>query len=146
MTLLTLKFRRRVHNSLLFWHPYSESLCFLANFQFHAHQFLSNMFHGKCNACCPIPGDIFLTRFWIWLSIKSILFCFHNKLFGQIIFALDNLYNKLCFHAHHIPNQTEIATEEFCQKSLLWKQNEIAFIESHIQILHHLKIVCYSFL
>ena len=35
--------------------------------------------------------------------------------------------------AHHIPNQTEIATEEFCPKSLLRKQNEIDFIESHIQ-------------
>ena len=33
--------------------------------------------------------------------------------------------------AHHIPNQTEIATEEFCPKSLLQKQNEIDFIESH---------------
>ena len=33
--------------------------------------------------------------------------------------------------AHHIPNQTEIATEEFCPKSLLRKQNEIYFIESH---------------
>ena len=43
--------------------------------------------------------------------------------------------------AHHIPNQTEIATEEFCPKSLLQKQNEIDFIESHFQILHHLKIV-----
>ena len=43
--------------------------------------------------------------------------------------------------AHHIPNQTEIAAEEFCPKSLLRKQNEIDFIESHIQILHHLKIV-----
>ena len=43
--------------------------------------------------------------------------------------------------AHHIPNQTEIATEEFCPKSLLRKQNEIDFIESHIQILHHLKII-----
>ena len=43
--------------------------------------------------------------------------------------------------AHHIPNQTEIATEEFCPKSLLRKQNEIDFIESHFQILHHLKIV-----
>ena len=32
--------------------------------------------------------------------------------------------------AHHIPNQTEIATEEFCPKSLLRKQNEIDFIES----------------
>ena len=41
--------------------------------------------------------------------------------------------------AHHIPNQTEIATEEFCPKSLLRKQNEIDFIESHFQILHHLK-------
>ena len=36
--------------------------------------------------------------------------------------------------AHHIPNQTEIATEEFCPKSLLRKQNEIDFIESHFQI------------
>ena len=36
--------------------------------------------------------------------------------------------------AHHIPNQTEIATEEFCLKSLLRKQNEIDFIESHFQI------------
>ena len=35
--------------------------------------------------------------------------------------------------AHHIPNQTEIATEEFCPKSLLQKQNEIDFIESHFQ-------------
>ena len=35
--------------------------------------------------------------------------------------------------AHHIPNQTEIATEEFCPKSLLRKQNEIDFIESHFQ-------------
>ena len=43
--------------------------------------------------------------------------------------------------AHHIPNQTEIATEEFCPKSLLREQNEIDFIESHFQILHHLKIV-----
>ena len=43
--------------------------------------------------------------------------------------------------AHHIPNQTEIATEEFCPKSLLQKKNEIDFIESHFQILHHLKIV-----
>ena len=42
--------------------------------------------------------------------------------------------------AHHIPNQTEIATEEFCPKSLLRKQNEIDFIESHFQILYHLKI------
>ena len=33
------------------------------------------------------------------------------------------------------------ATEEFCPKSLLRKQNEIDFIESHFQILHHLKIV-----
>ena len=39
-----------------------------------------------------------------------------------------------------MPNQTEIATEEFCPKSLVRKQNEIDFIESHIQILHHLKI------
>ena len=36
-------------------------------------------------------------------------------------------------------DQTKIATEKFCPKSLL--QNEIDFIESHIQILHHLKIV-----
>ena len=36
--------------------------------------------------------------------------------------------------AHHIPNQTEIATEEFCPKSLLRKQNEIDFIESYFQI------------
>ena len=43
--------------------------------------------------------------------------------------------------AHYIPNQTEIATEELCPKSLLQKQNEIDFIESHFQILHHLKIV-----
>ena len=43
--------------------------------------------------------------------------------------------------AHHLPNQTEIATEEFCPKSLLQKQNEIDFIESHFQILHHLQIV-----
>ena len=35
--------------------------------------------------------------------------------------------------AHHIPNQAEIATEEFCPKSLLRKQNEINFIESHFQ-------------
>ena len=47
--------------------------------------------------------------------------------------------------AHHIPNQTEIATEEFCPKSLLRKQNEIDFIESHFQILHHLKIVHKSY-
>ena len=38
--------------------------------------------------------------------------------------------------AHHIPNQTEIAIEEFYPKSLLRKQHEIDFIESHIQILH----------
>ena len=43
--------------------------------------------------------------------------------------------------AHYIPNQTEIATEEFCPKTLLRKQNEIDFIENHIQILQHLKIV-----
>ena len=43
--------------------------------------------------------------------------------------------------AHHIPNQTEIATEEFCPKSWFQKHNEIDFIESHFQILHHLKIV-----
>ena len=43
--------------------------------------------------------------------------------------------------AHHIPNQTEIATKELSPKSLLRKQNEIDFIESHFQILHHLKIV-----
>ena len=30
--------------------------------------------------------------------------------------------------AHHIPNQTEIASEEFFSKSLMWKQNEIDFI------------------
>ena len=36
--------------------------------------------------------------------------------------------------AHHIPNQTEIATEEFFPKSLLRKQYEIDFIESHFQI------------
>ena len=47
--------------------------------------------------------------------------------------------------AHHIPNQTEIATEEFCPKSLLRKQNEIDFIESHFQILNHLKIVHFFF-
>ena len=35
--------------------------------------------------------------------------------------------------AHHIPNQTEIATKEFRPKSLLRKQNEIDFIERHIQ-------------
>ena len=46
--------------------------------------------------------------------------------------------------AHHIPNQTEIATEEFCPKSLLRKQNEIDLIESHFQILHHLKIVHFA--
>ena len=38
--------------------------------------------------------------------------------------------------AHHIPNQTEIATEEFCPKSLLQKQNEIDFIKSHLQNLN----------
>ena len=43
--------------------------------------------------------------------------------------------------AHLIPNQIEIATEEFCPKSLLRKQNKIDSIESHFQILHHLKIV-----
>ena len=43
--------------------------------------------------------------------------------------------------SHHIPNQTKIATEEFCRKSLLRKQNEIDFIDSRIQILLHLKIV-----
>ena len=48
--------------------------------------------------------------------------------------------------AHHIPNQTEIATEKFCPKSLLQNQNEIDFIESHFQILHHLKIVQKRFL
>ena len=41
----------------------------------------------------------------------------------------------------HVFNQTEIATEEFCLKSLLQKRNEINFIESHIRILLHLKIV-----
>ena len=41
--------------------------------------------------------------------------------------------------AHHIPNQTEIATEEFRPKSLLRKQNEIDFIESHIQTKSSLK-------
>ena len=35
--------------------------------------------------------------------------------------------------AHHIPNQTEIATEEFRPKSLSRKQNEIDFIERHLQ-------------
>ena len=34
---------------------------------------------------------------------------------------------------HHLPNQTEIATEEFCPKSLLRKQNVIDFIVSHFQ-------------
>ena len=43
--------------------------------------------------------------------------------------------------AHRKPNQTEIATEEFCPKSLMQKQNKIDFIESHFQILHLLKIV-----
>ena len=37
--------------------------------------------------------------------------------------------------AHHIPNQTEIATEQFCSKSLLRKQNEIDFIESHLDLI-----------
>ena len=46
--------------------------------------------------------------------------------------------------ADHTPNQTEITTEEFCPKSLLRKQNEIDFIESHIQILHHHKFVYLS--
>ena len=44
--------------------------------------------------------------------------------------------------AHHIPNQTEIATEEFCPKSLLRKQNEIDFIESHFQI-SHIVAICH---
>ena len=43
-----------------------------------------------------------------------------------------------------IPNLTEIATEKFYPKSLLQKQNEIDFIKSHIQILHHLKIFIYT--
>ena len=36
-----------------------------------------------------------------------------------------------------MPTQTEIATKEFCPKSLLRKQNEIDFIESHILFLEH---------
>ena len=39
--------------------------------------------------------------------------------------------------AHHTLNQTEIATEEFCLKSLLLK-HEIDFTGSCIQILHRL--------
>ena len=51
--------------------------------------------------------------------------------------------------AHHIPNQTEIATEEFCPKSLLRKQNEIDFIESHFQInavvaLWVIRVICFQ--
>ena len=42
--------------------------------------------------------------------------------------------------ANHIPNQTEIATEAFCPKSLLQQQNEIDFIESHFQT----KLVVFS--
>ena len=73
--------------------------------------------------------------------------------YDQSLLSLDGLrfpyYCTISLHriwplqdpAHHIPNQTEIATKEFCPKSLLRKQNEIDFIESHIQILHHLKIV-----
>ena len=46
--------------------------------------------------------------------------------------------------AHHIPNQTEIATKEFCPKSLLRKQNEIDSIESHFQINQTLMILTKS--
>ena len=75
--------------------------------------------------------------FWIWLSMKSISFCFRNKLFGQNSSVAISVWFGIC--------QTEIATEEFSPKSLLRKQNEIDFIESHIQILHHLKIVRFVF-
>ena len=83
---------------------------------------------------------------WKWLSIKSISFCFRNKLFGQNSSVAISVWFGMCNWIpnqipNHIPNQTEIATEEFCPKSLLRKQNEIDFIESHFQILHHLKIV-----
>ena len=67
------------------------------------------------------------------LAVHVFLFSRQNK----NLYCIWSLKNP----AHHIPNQTEIATEEFCPKSLLRKHNEIDFIESHIQILHHLKIV-----
>ena len=51
----------------------------------------------------------------------------------------------ICQIWQFIPNQTEIATEEFCPKSLLRKQNKIDFIESRFQILHHFKIVHWFF-
>ena len=41
--------------------------------------------------------------------------------------------------AHHISNQTEIATEKLCPKRL--QKNEIDFSQTRIQILHHLEIV-----
>ena len=53
---------------------------------------------------------------------------FHLSLLEAVY--ISRIKPDLC---RHIPNQTEIATEEFCSKSLLRKQNEIDFIESHFQ-------------
>ena len=43
--------------------------------------------------------------------------------------------------AYYIPNQTEVAAEKFCLKKLITKAYRVGFAESHVQILHPLKIV-----
>ena len=78
---------------------------------------------GKIKACCH------------WIDCISPYYCAISKCISP--YCIWSLRDP----AHHIPNQTEIATEEFCSKRLLRKQNKIDFVESHFQILHHLKVV-----
>ena len=94
---------------------------------------------GKTKACwhwidCVSP-------YYCAISLKSISpYCRVHFFLVQNAFLLTSeCISTYCIWslkdpAHHIPNRTEIATEEFCPKSLLRKQNEIDFVESHFQI------------
>ena len=101
---------------------------------------------GKIKAC------------WHWIDCVSPYYCVislqsispycrvHFSLVQNAFLLTAKCISPYCIWSlkdsgHRIPYQTEIATEEFCPKNLLQKQNEIDFIGSHFQILHHLKIV-----
>ena len=101
---------------------------------------------GKIKACCHYIDCV--SPYYCAISLKSISpYCrVHFSLLQNAFLLTADCISSYCIWfledpAHHIPNQTEIATDEFCPKSSLQKQNEIGFIKSQFQILHHLKTV-----
>ena len=95
---------------------------------------------GKIKACWHWIDCV--SAYYLAISLKSISpYCrVHFSLLQNAFLLTAECISPYCIWslkdpAHHIPNQTEIATTEFCPKSLLRKQNEIDLMESNFQVL-----------